>query len=409
VSGRRCARLSPLRLAPYLGVRAAWARPGTISIPHPIRSMRTFRSLVLAAGAALTLVAAAGTVDAQPFPTLAPGQSVQGRLESGDPALTDHGRFKVYQVRAEAGRRYVVRMDSDDFDAYLTLARPVGGVTDYIRHDDDGGDGTNARLRFSVPASGTYLILAQSLGSEGTGAFTLALDTVHVRPAPVRDLTLGETVRGTLTEGDAEYEDDEEGVYHLYRFRGVEGQRVRVRMDSDEIETTVEVGMMDGSAFIALEQEFGGYGNVAMATLPSAGTYYVRAGGYGEGDYTLRVEERVSRPIQARPIQRGQSVTGTLGAGDADLDDGRLVDAYSFTGRAGEQVSVTLRSDDFDTFLFLGRMEGGVFQQLETNDDDGDSLNSRIDYTLPASGEYVIHATSFGAGAEGTYVVRVEP
>jgi hypothetical protein len=370
--------------------------------------MRTFRPLVLAAGAALTLAAAAGA-DAQPFPTLAPGQSVQGRLESGDPVLTEQGRFKVYQVRAEVGRRYVVRMDSDDFDAYLSVARQVGGITDYMRHDDDGGEGLNARLRFTVPASGTYLIVAQSLGSDGTGAFTLALDTVHVRPAPIRDVALGETVSGTLTEADTPYEDDDEGFYQLFRFRGAEGQRVRVRMNSDEVEPIVEVGMMDGTAFIPLEQEFGGYGPFAAATLPSAGTYYVRAGGYGEGDYTILVEERISRPIQARPIQRGESVTGTLGAGDADLDDGRLVDAYSFTGRAGEQVSITLRSEDFDTYLFLGRMEGGVFQQLESNDDDDESVNSRIDYTLPADGEYVIHASSFGTGAEGAYVLRVEP
>lgn len=370
--------------------------------------MPTSRSLALAAGAALYLALVPAGARAQSLPTLAPGQTVQGRLESGDPALTDRGRFRVYQVRAQAGLRYVVRMDAEEFDAYLTLARPVGGITDYMRYDDDGGEGTNARLRFSVPTTGTYFVVAQSLGSDGTGAFTLSMDTVQVRPAAVRDVTLGQTVRGTLTESDAEY-DDEDGFYQLFRFRGTAGQRVRVRMEAEDFPPVMEVGMMDGAAFIPLEDDGSGWGAFTMATLPSTGTFFVRAGGYGTGDYSLTVEERVVQPIRAQPIARGRDAAGTLGSGDAELDDGRWVDAYSFAGRAGETVTVTLRSEDFDAYLFLGRMENGAFQQLESNDDSGEGLDSRVTFTVPADGEYVIQATSFGPGAEGGYVVRVEP
>lgn len=359
----------------------------------------------LAAGAALTLCHSA---EAQSFPTLAPGQVVQEQLGSDDPQLAEHGPFHVYQVRAQPGIRYVAWMDSDDFDAYLTLGRTVGGITDYMRTDDDGGEGTNSRLRFTVPAAGTYLIIARSLGEGGSGAFRLGLDTVRVRPAPVRDVAFGETVRGTLSESDAELE-EEEGFYQLFRFSGAAGQRVRAAMESEDVSPVIEIGMMDGDAFIPLEEQGGSYGDFTLATLPAAGTYYVRAGGWGTGDYTLNLEDRPVVPLRVQPIQRGTDVAGTLGAGDGELDDGRLADAYSFTGRAGEPVRITLSSEDFDSYLILGRMENGVFQRLTSNDDAGEGLDSAIDFTLPADGEYVIHATSFGSGAEGEYVLRVEP
>ncbi len=367
--------------------------------------MRPLRTLALAAGAALALCAPAA---AAAQPTLAPGQVVQARLGSGDPSLTDRGPFRVYRVQAQAGRRYVVWMNSADFDAYLSLARTVGGITDYIATDDDGGEDTNARLRFSVPTTGTYLIVAQSLGSDGSGAFTLGLDTVQVRPAAVRDLRLGETAQGRLEEGDPEHE-DAQGFYHLFRFDGAAGQRVRVRMASDAVTTWTEIGMMDGGAFIPLEAEGGGFGDFLIATLPAAGTYHVRAGGWEPGTYSLTVEERVVVPLRPRPLQRGTDVEGSLGSGDGELDDGRWADAYSFAGRAGERVRVTLRSEDFDAFLFVGRARGDAFEALETDDDGGEGLDARIDFVLPADGEYVIHATTFGGGGEGRYLLRAEP
>jgi hypothetical protein len=372
--------------------------------------MHTSRSAASVAVAALLLLAA-GDAAAQPaaHPTIAPGQSVDARLESGDPALTRFGRFRVYRFQAQPGRRYVARMDSPDFDAYLTLARSVGGITDPIAENDDGGEGTNARLRFSVREAGTYLLIAKSLRSDGTGAFTLSLDTIHVRPPVVREIALGQTVTGQLTDADPEYDDDD-GVYHLYRFRGGAGQRVRARVWSEETMTVAEIGRMEGNIFVPLEGASSDFGGIAVATLPAAGTYHVRAGAWGDGgSYTLELGERAAT-ARVQPIRRGEPVRGTLGAGDADLDDGRLYHAYTFRGRAGERVVITHRSEDFDAYLFLGRMSGGEFEELDRNDDsmEEEGLNSRIDFVLPADGEYVIHATTFSPGAAGDYVLTLQ-
>jgi hypothetical protein len=271
------------------------------------------------------------------------------------------------------------------------------------------------------------MLVAQSLGDDGTGAFTLALDTARVRAPVVRDVRVGETVRGELTDDDANYADqgdgtDDEvaGYYDLYRIQARAGQRLRLRMDMEEFFAEVAVGRMENGAFVPLQQS-GVTADTAVVPIPSGtmvfrvpedGEYIVQAGAYGEvtGDYTLTIQDRGNAPApRTTPIRRGQTVTGSLGTGDPELDDGRLHDAYSYTGRAGERIRIALSSDDFDTVVILGRMVDGEFQELESNDDaeEGDGTNSVLEVELPDDGRYVIQATSFATDMEGDYRLTV--
>jgi hypothetical protein len=372
-------------------------------------------------------VAAAVPAQAQRFGTLRVGQSVQGRISESDPALYERGRFKVYQFRAQAGMRYVATLQSGDFDALLTLARTTGGITDYMVQDDDGGSNSDARLRFEVPVDGNYLLIAQSLGADGTGAFTLALDTTRVRRPTPRDVRVGETIRGELTDEDADFAElggpeleGASGYYDVYRFDATAGQRLRMAMELEEFVPVLTVGTLQDGEFVALVTSGGGAADSAVAAsggtltfrVPEDGEYYLQAGAFGEvtGAYTLRIEERRAVPQpRATPVRRGQSVSGTLREGDPELDDGRWHDAYSYTGRAGERIRISLASDEFDTVLILGRVVDGEFQELETNDDadDGDGTDSLIVIELPEDGRYVIQATSFRAQTEGAYRLTV--
>lgn len=375
--------------------------------------MNTLRTA--AAGLVLACAIAAPT-HAQPgtFPTLRIGQSVSGQLSESDPATYQRGRFKVYQFQASPGRRYVVNMESGDFDAFLTVARTVGGITDHMAINDDSGESTDSRLRFTPPAAGTYLVVAQSLGEEGTGAFTLRLDTVTIRPPTPQSLTLGTPVQGELSEDDPEYDEEEsgaEGFYDLYRFTGRPGQRVRVRMEMGEYYPSIELGTMQDGQFTPFEATTGMQGAV-VATLPEGGEYYVRAGAYGgvTGAYTLSAEERQPAPApRTTPVRQGETVQGELQEGDAELDDGRFYDAYAYTARAGERLRVELRSADFDAYVIVGRMVDGEFQEIASNDDaeSGEGLDSLLEVELPEDGRYVIQATSFSPGSEGGYELSV--
>ncbi|HEU4885645.1 MAG TPA: PPC domain-containing protein [Longimicrobium sp.] len=376
--------------------------------------MRTLRT----AAAGLVLVCAmAAPAHAQPrpgaFPTLRIGQSVTGQIAESDPAMYQRGRFKVYQFQASPGRRYIATLESDAFDAYLTLARTVGGITDHMLTDDDGsGEGTGSRLRFTVPTAGTYLILAQSLGEDGTGSFTLRLDTATIRVPRPQSFTLGTPVQGELSESDAEYEDaGAEGFYDLYRLPGRAGQRIRVRVTMGDYYPSIEVGTMEGSQFQPLENVTQAE-NMITATLPEAGEYFLRVGAFGNvtGEYTMTAEERAPAPApRTTAIRRGETATGTLEEGDSELDDGRWYDAYAYTGRAGERLRVDLRSEDFDAYVSIGTMVDGTFTEIASNDDaeDGEGLDSRLEVELPEDGRYVIQVTSFSAGGTGGYEVSV--
>jgi hypothetical protein len=377
--------------------------------------MRTLRT----AAASLVLACAfAVPAHAQPrpgaFPTLRIGQSVSGSITQADPALYERGRFKVYQFQASPGRRYIATLSSDDFDAYLTLARTVGGITDHMLTDDDGaGEGTGSRLRFTVPAAGTYLILAQSLAEDGVGAFTLRLDSASIRQARPQPFTIGTPVQGSLTDQDAEYEDQgAEGFYDLYRFQGTAGQRLRLRMNMGDYYPSLEVGTMQDGRFVPVENAMPGDQGLLTVTLPAAGEYFIRAGAFGEvsGDYTLSAEERPApAPPRTTPIRQGGSTTGELVEGDAELEDGRFYDAYVYTGRAGERLRIDLRSEDFDSYVIIGRMVDGNFTEVASNDDaeDGEGLDSALEVELPEDGQYMIQATTFSAGGTGTYQLSV--
>lgn len=371
--------------------------------------MRTLSiATVLAAALAATPLQAQPTAA---FPVLAVGQRASGQLSAGDPALYERGPFKVYRFQAQAGRRYVATLQSADFDAYLTVARTVGGITDHMLMDDDGAGETNARVRFTAPETGTYLLIAQSLLPEGTGAFTVGIDTMPAKRLAIADLRVGQTVTGALEETDREYGAGPGGggFFDLYRVRGTPGQRLRLRMQMGEFYPALNGGSMAGDEFVP--DAFGHGQGVLLLTLPESGETLVQAGVEGEilGEYTLTVADRgpaaAPRPVR---LSRGQPVSGRLEDGDAENEeDGRWTDHYIITGRAGERIRVTMAAEAFDAYLSIGRMVDGTFQELASNDDEGEQgTNSAVEVELPEAGEYVILATSFAAGSEGEYRIQ---
>ncbi|HEX8358550.1 MAG TPA: PPC domain-containing protein [Longimicrobium sp.] len=368
-------------------------------------------------GAAAALLMAGAAVPAlgqAAIPAIRVGQTVNGTLAESDPTPKERGRFKVYRFEAAAGRPYLVTLRSGEFDAYLRVARNMGGITDVLKEDDDHGGNTDARLRFQAAEAGTYLIVAQSLEAEGKGAFTLQLADapmpVNTAPRPVQ---LNQAVQGALSETDAVEED--ETYYDSYTIRGRAGQRLQIEMESDSFDTYLNIGRMENGQFVSKSTDDDGAGegtNSRMRmTLEEDGEYIIRANSVnvGTGPYTLRVTERAaSRPATPQAIRAGADVQGTLADGDAETDEGVMYDYWTYTGRAGEALTITMASSEFDTMLAVGRMENGQFQEISNNDDGPDGTNSRLEVTLPANGQYVIRTSALAAEGTGAYTVRVE-
>jgi hypothetical protein len=52
----------------------------------------------------------------------------------------------------------------------------VDGEWNQIAYDDDGAGGKNARLEHTFEAAGEYLIRANTVGANSTGAYTLRVE-----------------------------------------------------------------------------------------------------------------------------------------------------------------------------------------------------------------------------------------
>jgi hypothetical protein len=104
-------------------------------------------------------------------------------------------------------------------------------------------------------------------------------------------------------------------------------------------------------------------------------------------------------------VQSGQRLQGELSRSDSRLDSGEFTDIYELRGRAGQRLSVIMRSDDFDTYLMIRGPSG--FEH--DNDDAGDDgTNAALDVRLPADGTYRITATSYEAGQTGRYSLALD-
>ncbi|WP_081972602.1 PPC domain-containing protein [Leptolyngbya sp. KIOST-1] len=78
---------------------------------------------------------------------------------------------------------------------------------------------------------------------------------------------------------------------------------------------------------------------------------------------------------------------------------------YTFEGSAGQAITITLESEDFDPVLSL---LGPDETEIAANDDFGGTLNSKIIIQLPQDGSYTVVARSF-SGQGGDYDLVVRP
>ena len=143
----------------------------------------------VAAGGPVTITAtiagksatAAVTVTSSPCDANTPitiGQTLNGALASTDCALQDGSFMDLYQLSVTANGRLQIDVSSSAFDAYLILfLRNPDGTRVAVGADDNSAGGTNARIIRDVVAGETYLIGANSLLANMTGAYQVAVQT----------------------------------------------------------------------------------------------------------------------------------------------------------------------------------------------------------------------------------------
>lgn len=369
----------------------------------------------------LLLLAALAASPAAAQDVIRPGQSVSGQLTASDPALDDGSHYDVWRFAGQAGHRYRVTMRSGDFDAYLSVGSNAADECDDCASDDDGAGGTDALVEFTGPSDGTFVIRANAYDQEELGDYQLTLEDEGVveehehgddAPDAGTPIALAEPVTGTLARGDRKVHTS---YSDTWTYQGREGETIMITLRSEDFDPYLALGEFDGGECTDLDaDDNGGGGSDARITveLPNDGAFHIHVSAVGQGEtgaYTLLVEPVTDRESGAppMPIAPGETLEGRLSDTDTEAADGSYREEWTFRGDAGDTFIITQRSEEFDSLLRVGRMVGGEWELMESDDDGGGDSDAELTIILPESGEYRIRAGSYDDDETGAYTLRV--
>ncbi len=360
------------------------------------------------------------------------GQTINGTLATGDCTLQDGSFYDEYTFTATAGQQVSISESSAAFDSYLFLLKPSETVVNFSTtiQDDDGGGGVNG-FDSRIPANsglltltetGTYSIIANVVshsGSPATGgaySVTFSFGTGTSCPPAAIPISNGQTLNGSLAAGDCSLGDNSR--YDIYSFSASAGQQVAITMTAAAPVDAYLILVGPDDDTIAENDNGGGGTNArippvagAFGTLPATGTYTILANSSLAnqfGPYSISLSFAGSN-CPSTPIALGQTINGSLAAGDCRLPvDGSFLDAYTFSGTAGQQIAIAQNSTAFDSFLILLSPTGA---SIAGDDDGGGGNNARIPptggFSLPDTGTYTILANSFDPAGTGAYSVTL--
>ncbi|HVU09389.1 MAG TPA: LamG-like jellyroll fold domain-containing protein [Verrucomicrobiae bacterium] len=156
------------------------------------------------------------------------------------------------------------------------------------------------------------------------------------------------------------------------------------------------------------------FGNATQAvtavTFTTPGTYVLQLVG-SDGQATVSSEITVTASINALPISCDQTNSGALTSTNLHSISltNSYADYYQFTGSYNEQVTVTMDSTNFDTYLAIRNSQLQILAEDDDEVVDGEvvNTNSQIIYTLPADGTYIIEAASALPSQTGAYSLNL--
>jgi len=221
----------------------------------------------------------------------------------------------------------------------------------------------------------------------------------------------GQPVTGELVQGDMK--SDQNAVADVYELRGRQGEQYSIALTSDAFDAYLYV-RGPGALSQDNDDDGGTYNSRLNITFPENGTAQVYVTSFSRnqtGAYQLLVERTGEAPMVATaptgsaPPVTPQQLAGTLAQGDAQLQSGEFVDTFPLQGIAGQQVEISLSSQQFDTYVAISGPNG--FSEYNDDDTERGVRDSRLVVTLPANGEYTVHVTSYAAGETGAYQLSI--
>ena len=325
------------------------------------------------------------------------GQTVDDRIDNSQPSV-------FYSFEAATGDVITITMivTEGDVDPFLVLNDADRAP---LSTDDNSGGGTNARLTYTIPSAGTYIIQATHAGGvppENGGSFSLNLTaavddagagtdaTPAVSDAPqiegdsVRLVSLSgtTTVRDTLTRQVA---------VRYYWFSAATGDQLTIT--PEQLAGFQPLIALYDAGFNELQRTTPG--NALAVRFEEAGIFFVAVSlpdtGSAGGGYGFVFN------LTLNPAQRDDFINVAYGDSQQGTIDGSTPSVvYRFRGSTGDTVTVNMSraGGDLNSYLYL--LDEGGQLLFEDNDSGGQNGNASMSYTLPADGLYLVVATRLG-------------
>jgi len=397
--------------------------------------------------------------------SIAVGDSASGFLGERSAVWVDSDAapYDVYTFRAVKGQRlrpYVhtdsamvlgtigqvrngaftaLRVATDSMSGRGRANTPSALRRNFSRYADTGSNSDDATV---IPADGEYAVRVMASTSSDSGAYVLHL--LDEGPAPM-DTVVADSDRPTAARRAAPNVDLRGRLagrrgreYWSYVAR--RGERLTIDVRASGIDPHVYLGVLDDSVFKSItDDDDGGEGLNARLSyvVPESFTsdsLTLLIGVQDEdsrgGPYSLHITSRlpVAHHLQQRPIVAGRDITDELKDTDEIAEDGSAFQEWLYTAKPNERFTVEMISHiaidssktpadttrPIDTFLSVGRRQGGKFIEYSNNDDavrGDDPPRMRVARVIldasPTGGEYVIRANTFGPDQHGRYTIRV--
>ncbi len=283
-----------------------------------------------------------------------------------------------YEIELEEGQVIEVSIEAD-WDTYLEL---YDGDGERVAYNDDGGEGLQSILVYSVEEAGTYVIRVVSCcSSENTpeGDYELSVEEIDVVD--------------TVDAGVLEYDDDEDvdaddALVIEAQFEGEAGDVINIMTVSDDyLNTTMTLLNAQGEE-VAESQNSYGDAVIQRLELEESGTFTIQIeaseGGILSGDIEIEV-------------QLTEIVTLDDGEIEFEIGDGEDIVFVNFTGEEDAVYNLIVALDDEPQFSDIS------FHILEVdqNPNDYSEINLRM---TGGRGTSLL----FEAEDDTIYVIRVE-
>lgn len=285
-----------------------------------------------------------------------------------------------------------IRLESEEFDTYLSVEGEDGGISE----NDDASDGsTDSELVYAL--SDGAVITVRSFDGSSAGSYRLSVEDVSdaFEVEAVDDGRLmrdGESIRSVLETSDV-LADGRVGKRLTFDAR--RNQHVRITVESGSFDTFLEVASPSGRIFED-DDSLGNRNSLIEFIAPEAGRFdliVTSFGGNAVGMYTVSAELGGVMNVLTQ-------AEGRLDATDRTDASGRYVDELSVTLAADRPVTVSVDSADFDTFVAVYGPDGALVAE---NDDGGTNSNSEVTFSPRDSGRFSVEVTSFAEGGVGDY------